>query len=54
MQKDTKDQSGASNREAKTNQWQFVGVSWWWLVVVVYWWFGSEAHIKKTILSKHN
>ena len=45
MQKDTKEQSGALNRAAKLNQWQFVGGWWWWLVVAAgsTWWRGLVA-----------
>jgi hypothetical protein len=45
MQKDTKVQSGAFNRAANPNQWQFVGGWWWWLVVAAgsAWWRGLMA-----------
>ncbi len=51
MQKDTKEQSGASNREAKPNQWQFVGGWWWWLVVAVgsIWWRFSGGLVAKRL-----
>jgi hypothetical protein len=55
MQKDTKVQSGAINREAKLNQWQFDG--WWWQLallvggLVVVWW---RSAYKKNKFSKEN
>jgi hypothetical protein len=50
MQKDKKVKSGASNRAAKPNQWQFVGGWWWWLLVVVlYILVGRRQQVKRSI-----
>ena len=51
MQKDTKEQSGTSYREAMPNQWQFVGGWWWWLVVAAgsIWWRYSGGLVAKRI-----